>query len=310
MRRYALPLLFLVSCASAQEAGERVDATRAPFTSVHATLLDFELDGTLVADTEDLRTLRRQIEAQILFTVGPLNAEQLGRAARPAPGVVRSARRVIPAPPPPPPPPPPPDPRALAPRSGRACTRSGGARAPPATRACPRLHPIPRPRPRPPVPNPHPAPAAYAVTYHAKLPVAWGGATKPTTYSFTLPAKTRADRSARLRDEIRRDVRGSRPWAPSTPAACFSSTAPRSPAACWRPTTSRPSGDRDGLRAEHAGEVRPSTIACGATTRSRSWRCSATSTRPRRPATKASPPTTTSCGACTSTSRELQPNDA
>src|ERR1051326_2237047 len=33
------------------------------------------------------------------------------------------------------------------------------------------------------------APDHFDVTYHAKLPVAWAGATKPTTYTLILPAK-------------------------------------------------------------------------------------------------------------------------
>ena len=158
MRRNALPLLFLVSCVSCAsaretgEAGERLDADRAPFTSAHATLLDFELDGTLVADSQDPDTLRTQIEAQFLFTVGPLNAErsvaQLGQLQ-----VWGVNATLIPVPPPPPPPP----------------------------------APAPAPDPAP-APAPAPAPR-YAVTYHARLPVAWGGSTRPATYSFTLPAK-------------------------------------------------------------------------------------------------------------------------
>jgi hypothetical protein len=106
MRRYALPLLFLVSCASAQGAGERVDDATSAFTSAHANLLDFELDGTLVASTNDPAALRTQIEAQLLFTTGQLNGEesvaQLGQVE------LSAINATLIAPPPPPAPAPPP----------------------------------------------------------------------------------------------------------------------------------------------------------------------------------------------------------
>ena len=134
MRRYALPLLFLVSCASAQGAGERLDNTATAFTSAHANLLDFELDGTLVASTNDPAALRTQIEAQLLFTTGQLNGEQsvaqLGQIELSA---IDAA-----------------------------------------------LMPAPAPAP------------SYAVKYHAKLPVAWGGTSTPASYSFILPARLSA----------------------------------------------------------------------------------------------------------------------
>lgn len=150
MRRSALPLisLCLVSCAPAQEAGERLALERSAFTSAHATLLDFELDGTLVAETPDPDTLRAQIDAQLLFTVGALNADgsvgQLGQLE-----VSNVDATLIPEPPPPPP-----------------------------------VDPAPAPVP--------PAPPRYAVRYHARFPVAWGGGAAPTTYSFALPAKLAA----------------------------------------------------------------------------------------------------------------------
>ena len=168
MRRFALPLLFLASCASAQEAGERVDIAHAPFTSVHSTLLDFEFDGTLVSDTDDRATLRTYIEAQMLFTMGPLNGDssvgQLGQLQVPWVNAT-----LIPVPPPPPPPPPPPD--------------DAGATDAGADAAAPPVEPAPAPAP---APTP---PPQYAVTYHAKLPVAWGGTEQPKSYSFTLPAR-------------------------------------------------------------------------------------------------------------------------
>lgn len=141
MKRYALPLLFLVSCASAEGAGERVDVAPSSFTSVHAALLDFELYGELESGTADPATLRTQIEAQLLFTTGQLNGESSGG------------------------------------RLGQLEISAIDATLIP-----------PPPTPPPPVFAPAPAPR-YAVTYHAKLPVAWGGATEPATYAFTLPAR-------------------------------------------------------------------------------------------------------------------------
>lgn len=75
MRR-ALPLLLLVACADARDAGEQVAPAKQAFTSVQATPLDFELDGKLVTDTEDPGTVRTLIETQLLFTIGQLNADQ------------------------------------------------------------------------------------------------------------------------------------------------------------------------------------------------------------------------------------------
>jgi hypothetical protein len=130
-------LLFLASCASAQETGERVDVTRTPFTSAHATLLDFELDGTLVADTDEPGAVRAQIEAQLLFTIGQLNGEQsVGQLGQLEISAITTTSIVVPAP----------------------------------------------------APDPAPDPT-FAVSYHAKFPVAWGNVAVPEHYSFTLPAK-------------------------------------------------------------------------------------------------------------------------
>ena len=148
MHRYALPLLLLASCASCApgeraDAGERLELTRTPFTSVHADLLDFELDGTLIADTNEPGALRTLIEAQLLFTTGQLNGEHsVGQLGRLEVSAIDASLIVVP--------------------------------------------PVPEP-----VPEPAPPPApTYTVTYHAKLPVAWGGANQPASYSFTLPART------------------------------------------------------------------------------------------------------------------------
>ncbi|MBX3207152.1 MAG: hypothetical protein KF764_19045 [Labilithrix sp.] len=76
MRRCALPLLVLVACASPPRAGEHVVTAPQAFASEQAVPLDFEIDGRLNADSQDPATLRTLIKAQLLFTIGPLNAER------------------------------------------------------------------------------------------------------------------------------------------------------------------------------------------------------------------------------------------
>lgn len=150
MRRRALPLLFLVACASAEGAGEHIDQTRAPFTSAQATLVDFEMDGRLVADTQDPSALRTLVQAQLLFTVGQLNGERsVGRLG--ALELSDVTATLIPLPP-------------LVESDGGVADPDAGAPAPP------------------------PPPPRYDVRYHARMPVAWAGATKPAHYTFTLPA--------------------------------------------------------------------------------------------------------------------------
>jgi hypothetical protein len=60
----------LVACNGAPEAPVEYDA---PFTSDVATLLDFEFDGELTSSQSS--NLTGQIKAQLLYTVGSLNAE-------------------------------------------------------------------------------------------------------------------------------------------------------------------------------------------------------------------------------------------
>jgi MYXO-CTERM domain-containing protein len=139
----------LVACAKTQDAGEHIAARSQPFSSGQAVPLDFEVDGRLVADTDSPGTLRTLIEAQFLFTIGQLNGD--ASVGRLGLLEVSKIRATQIAVPPPP--------------------------APPVVPGLP-------PPPPPPLPPP-----IYEVRYHAKLPVAWGGPTKPSSYTFTLPAR-------------------------------------------------------------------------------------------------------------------------
>jgi hypothetical protein len=132
MRRAALLLPFVAACASTPEAGEQRAHTRSSnhsFTSAESVLLDFELDGTVVTDTNSDAELRTQIEAQLMYTVGQLN-------------VVRSVGR-----------------------HERLDLSKISTTPDPVT------------------------PGRFVVSYHAKLPVAWGQTTYPSAYSLTLPAR-------------------------------------------------------------------------------------------------------------------------
>ncbi|MDF2694409.1 MAG: hypothetical protein K0S65_2792 [Labilithrix sp.] len=139
MRRSALLLLLLVASACTQSAGEHVAVAPQRFASALAVPLDFELDGRLVADTQDPATLRTLIKAQLLFTIGQLNGDRsVGRLGLLALSEIHATEAAPPA--------------------------QDDADAPP-------------PPPR------------YDVSYHAKLPVAWGGVTTPTSFRFTLPTR-------------------------------------------------------------------------------------------------------------------------
>jgi hypothetical protein len=137
----------LVACASAQDAGEHISIAPQPFASEQAVPLDFELDGRLIADTQDPATLRTLIKAQLLFTIGQLNTDRsVGRLGLLDLSEIHATERVPP---------------------------------PPAQGDAP------------------PPPPRFDVSYHARLPVAWGSSTKPTSYTFTLPARlSDADQSA------------------------------------------------------------------------------------------------------------------
>lgn len=80
-----LPLLFAIAaCGVVEDTRDgRVGAASARFESAEATLLDFEIDGQLTADTADVSTLRPLIQAQLMYAVGQLNGERsVGRYER------------------------------------------------------------------------------------------------------------------------------------------------------------------------------------------------------------------------------------
>ncbi len=126
----AAPLLAgLVGCTSVSGNTHpgQVDKTDQAFTSVHSVLLDFEFDGQLVATTANQNQLRNLIRAQLMYTVGSLNADN---------SVGRFERLEL-----------------------TDIVATGGA-------------------------------GHYDVTYHARLPVAWGRlGLEPATYTFLLPAR-------------------------------------------------------------------------------------------------------------------------
>ncbi len=130
MRRLTAPLFcLLVGCTStAGPPSDRVATVTEPFDSAEATLLDFELDGRLVADTSEAGALRSLILAQLMYAVGQLNGDR---------SVGRYERLQL---------------------STISATPSTGASG------------------------------RYDVRYHAKLPVAWGAPSRPSTYTLVLPA--------------------------------------------------------------------------------------------------------------------------
>lgn len=74
----------LVAC-SAGGAGVSApsESSEHAFTSAHAVLLDFELDGEVTSNTSSPATLKNQIAAQLQYTVGQLNEESsVGRFER------------------------------------------------------------------------------------------------------------------------------------------------------------------------------------------------------------------------------------
>jgi MYXO-CTERM domain-containing protein len=89
MRRHALSLLLpmvvgaLAACGSPPREEERAARIAQRFTSNEAVLVDFELDGSIQADTEDDATLRTLIQAQLMYSIGALNADRsVGRHER------------------------------------------------------------------------------------------------------------------------------------------------------------------------------------------------------------------------------------
>ncbi len=86
MRRALLLLCLLGGAACAKGAGsshEHLGLHQQHFTSDRAVLLDFTIEGRLVAATDDRSALSTLIEAQLLYAVGVLNADaSVGRYER------------------------------------------------------------------------------------------------------------------------------------------------------------------------------------------------------------------------------------
>jgi hypothetical protein len=91
MRRRALllPLVCLVlgsgltACEPTPRGEERTARIDQAFTSNESVLVNFDFDGSIVADTNDEPTLRVLIQAQLMYLVGALNAERsVGRYER------------------------------------------------------------------------------------------------------------------------------------------------------------------------------------------------------------------------------------
>jgi uncharacterized protein (TIGR03382 family) len=87
MRRallFILAMTGLAACEPASQEVERAARTESAFTSNESVLLDFDLDGSIVADADtDEPTLRTLIGAQLFYSVGALNADRsVGRYER------------------------------------------------------------------------------------------------------------------------------------------------------------------------------------------------------------------------------------
>ena len=118
----------LVGCSVAQDTPQgNTGKTDQAFTSVQAIYMDFEFDGQIHTNTRNTAQLRNLIRAQLMYTVGSLNADK---------SVGRFERLEL---------------------TDIVATGAG---------------------------------TSYDVTYHARLPVAWGKiAAQPATYTFELPAR-------------------------------------------------------------------------------------------------------------------------
>lgn len=94
MRRRALLLPFVLgmgslmtACEPTPRGGEPVARIVQSFTSNESVLVDFDLDGSIMTDTDspapDDATLRTLIQAQLMYSIGALNAERsVGRYER------------------------------------------------------------------------------------------------------------------------------------------------------------------------------------------------------------------------------------
>ncbi len=73
---------------------ETTGATPQAFDSAESVLLDFDIEGRLVADSADPEVLRRLVQAQLLYSVGALNADvAVGRLERVALSQVTASPR-------------------------------------------------------------------------------------------------------------------------------------------------------------------------------------------------------------------------
>ena len=287
------------------EARERLDAAGAVHERASA-LLDFELDGRLVADTANPEALRSLVEAQLLFTVGQLNGGQsvgrLGqlevsanqRDADPSTSTAAAAA------------PPPPDSRRTArSRAGAAPARRCSALSRSCEAHLPARHPIPRPRPRPPSPARRFRPRRVRGDLPREAPRGMGRSDEADGLHLHLAREV----GRRINKNSRRSTarRASIPSAGDVDAGtCFSPIVPAAGMRTRRRRRRELRGHRDGLRENTHGKY-PRVSPPVGRQRLKSWRCSATSTRPRRPATRVCTRTTTSCGARTSTSATCSP---
>ena len=90
MRRRALLLLLgslIAACEPTPRGGEPVARIDQSFTSNESVLVDFDLDGSIMTDADspapDDATLRTLIQAQLMYSIGALNAERsVGRYER------------------------------------------------------------------------------------------------------------------------------------------------------------------------------------------------------------------------------------
>jgi hypothetical protein len=84
MRRSSFLLMaaLAIACGRAPDAAERTGEVASRFTSREATLLDFEFDGAIATEETDPSVVQMLIRAQLMYTVGELNADRsVGRAS-------------------------------------------------------------------------------------------------------------------------------------------------------------------------------------------------------------------------------------
>lgn len=91
---FALSVALAAACGGHGRDGESTSSAPQAFDSAESVLLDFDVDGRLVADTADPAVLRRLVQAQLLYSVGALNADvAVGRLERVALSQVTASPR-------------------------------------------------------------------------------------------------------------------------------------------------------------------------------------------------------------------------